>query len=193
MFGFGWNFTKIADFGGFHSFARSSSIPSWSHRHSTPIFIEKPHFHPQTSLSPKNLIFIKKPHSHQKNSSKTPSKKPTWKHPPFSTPKLSPIEFALVPGRCGGTYRAARGHLATPNFPNYYPNNLDCNYDIIRNQESEIITLDFLSSSLQAPHFNAFDRAIDCKDHVQIFTRNSGNEWQEATARMCDTDRLQVV
>ena len=62
---------------------------------------------------------------------------------------------------CGGTYSGNAGSLLTPDFPNPYANNLDCEW-FIRAPTGHFLTFNFPVFSTESAH--------DCKqaDYVEI-------------------------
>lgn len=49
---------------------------------------------------------------------------------------------------CGGIYKDAEGYIMSPNHPNEYSNNMNCNYSILASSESYVI-LNFTAMDIE--------------------------------------------
>ena len=67
---------------------------------------------------------------------------------------LFDINFHLAP--CGGTFYTPTGTVSSPNYPNRYPNNNDCYYNIIAPTGIQI-HLNFLSFNLEFHYTCSYD------------------------------------
>ena len=69
---------------------------------------------------------------------------------------FSSSSFPSRTTECGGYFTVRSGTFTSPNYPNNYDNNLDCNY-VFKVERGQLITINFIDFSIQYHDMCYFD------------------------------------